>query len=90
MRFDQSDGARKLAIGFGGTAGLVVMGLMMYVAWQHNAQGEIHDSDQIHWGYWFFIGASWFVPTSILIAFATFVVLRLAKAVRRGSSATKE
>lgn len=41
--------------------GLLVAGLMMYVGWQHNAQGEFHDETGIHWAYWLLLGFSWFI-----------------------------
>jgi TRAP-type C4-dicarboxylate transport system permease small subunit len=34
---------------------------MMYVAWKHNAQGEIYTNETINFSYWFFIGFSWFL-----------------------------
>lgn len=40
--------------------GVVVAALMMYVAWEHNPQGEFHDETGIHWFYWLGIGFSWF------------------------------
>lgn len=40
--------------------GLCVGALAMYVAWQHNSQGEIHDETGVYWGYWLGIGFSWF------------------------------
>ena len=37
--------------------------LMMYAAWDHNPQGEFHETDgsgTIHWLSWLPIGAIWF------------------------------
>jgi hypothetical protein len=45
--------------------GLLVAGFMMYVAWNHNAQGEIHSEGVIDWSYWLLIGCSWFLPIFI-------------------------
>lgn len=42
-------------------AGLLVAAPMMYIAWQHNSQGEFHENGQIHWGAWLGVGATWFV-----------------------------
>jgi hypothetical protein len=53
---------------FGIVSGLLVAALVMYVAWQHNAQGEIHDEFGVHWGYWLLVGFSWFVPVAVTIS----------------------
>jgi hypothetical protein len=38
---------------------------MMWAAWEHNPQGEIHDVERgIAWSYWLLIGASWFALIS--------------------------
>jgi len=44
-------------------AGLMVAASMMYVAWDHNPQGEFHELDgsgTIHWLSWLPIGGVWF------------------------------
>ena len=41
--------------------GLTIGGLMMYLGWQHNSQGEFHDGETIYWSYWFGIGLSWWL-----------------------------
>lgn len=46
--------------------GVVVRGLMMYIAWQHNPQGEFHDVDGVHWLSWLAIGLSWFAPVFVV------------------------
>ena len=49
--------ALALLFGLGGAA------FMMYAAWQHNPQGEFHETDgsgTIHWLSWLPIGAGWF------------------------------
>lgn len=39
-------------------AGFVVAGLLMWMAWEHNPQCEIHCAEQgIDWGYWLALGA---------------------------------
>lgn len=35
---------------------------VMALAWNHNAQCEIHCEGQIYWGYWLSLGASGFLP----------------------------
>jgi len=54
-----------------GLLGILVGGLMMYIAWQHNPQGTFHDVDGIHWVSWLAIGVSWFAAVSV---FATVVI----------------
>jgi hypothetical protein len=55
----------------GSLPGLVGGGLMMLAAWQHNPQGEIHNSETgIAWSYWLLIGASWFAVISGGVALA--------------------
>lgn len=51
---------------------------MMYVAWQHNAQGEIHARTTVYWLYWFGIGLSWFVPVTLVSGLITWVVWAIA------------
>ena len=41
--------------------GLLLAGLMMYAAWQHNPQGEFHDETGVRWGYWLLLGFLWFI-----------------------------
>ena len=41
--------------------GLTAGGFMMYIGWQHNPQGAFHDETGIYWGYWMFLGFSWFI-----------------------------
>ena len=53
--------------------GIIASGIMMYIAWDHNASEEIHSSAAIHWGYWFQIGFLWFAPATAL----SFILLAL-------------
>ena len=46
--------------------GLVVAAFMMYVGWQHNSQGEFYDETGIHWGYWLFVGFTWFITVTFV------------------------
>lgn len=41
--------------------GIVVAAFMMYVAWDHNPQGEFHDETGIHWGSWLSVGFGGFI-----------------------------
>lgn len=53
----------------------VVAALMLYVAWQHNPQGEFHEAGIVHWGSWLSIGAVWFVPCGAPVALLARLVL---------------
>ncbi len=44
--------------------GLALAAFMMFVGWQHNSQGEFHDETGVYWGYWFFIGFTWFIAVT--------------------------
>ncbi len=57
--------------------GLAVAAFMMYVGWQHNSQGEFHDETGVHWGYWLFLGFSWFIViTGIPYVIALAILIR--------------
>jgi len=58
--------------------GLLVAIAAMTAAWQHNAQGEIHDASGIDWGYWFLIGLSWFVPVGLMGALTSGGIIAIA------------
>ena len=64
--------------GFGAAAvvafvlGAAVAVPMMYIAWNHNPQGEIHEVGPdgallVHWRYWLGLGASWFVTIFVSV-----------------------
>lgn len=55
---------------------LLVGGTMMYVAWMHNPQCEIHCDGQIDWAYWVFIGVCWAVPVFFLTALTLSIGIR--------------
>ena len=47
----------KLCLTISAFAGLVLAGLLMWMAWDHNPQCEIHCAEQgIDWGYWLALG----------------------------------
>ncbi len=54
------------------TIGAIVAFLMMYIAWEHIPQCEIHEKGVIDFDYLFTIGSSWFllafVVASIIMA----------------------
>lgn len=49
---------------------VVIGASMMYVAWSHNAQNEIHQGSQVYWWYWASIGFSWAFATAIVLSSA--------------------
>ena len=53
---------------------MLVGGLMMYIAWQHNPQGEFHGTNGVEWSAWLLVGASWFVPVTVAAAVVVGVV----------------
>ncbi len=63
----------------GGVGGLIVGGLMMLAAWEHNPQGAIHNEHGIEWRYWLLIGASWFLPVFVVLGLVWHLVVRLTK-----------
>jgi len=54
--------------------------LMMYVAWEHNSQCEIHDNGIIDFSYLFTIGISWFLLGFI----ALFLLMNIVGYLRKG------
>jgi len=53
--------------------GTILATVMMYVAWKHNAQGEIYTNETIDFSYWFTIGFSWFLLGFIVM----FLLMRI-------------
>jgi hypothetical protein len=54
----------------------MVAAFMMYAAWQHNPQGEIHSDGAIDWSNWLLIGFSWFLPVFIVSGLFGLLVIR--------------
>jgi len=74
----------KTAAVLGSSAGFVAAGLMMYVAWQHNAQGEVHDQSGVHWLHWLGIGVSWLVAVALPIPLGPGVGLSVVRWIQGG------
>jgi hypothetical protein len=55
--------------------GLILASLMMYLAWQHNPQCEIHCEEIIHFSYWVGIGFSWFILGFIVTLLFTIILI---------------
>ena len=70
---------RFLPLLVGCVGGLIVGGLMMLAAWEHNPQGVIYNGNEIDWGYWLLIGISWLLPVFVVLAVASYLAVRLAK-----------
>ena len=62
--------------------GLIFAAFMMYLAWEHNPQGEIHNENGIDWWYWFLVGLSWFLAITAvpyMITLAAFLWRRIRR-----------
>jgi hypothetical protein len=70
----------------GSAVGLIASTAIMYIAWDHNAQGEIHNEDGVSWGYWLLIGFSWFVPVSAFLSLVVGGLFALVSRVRSGAA----
>jgi hypothetical protein len=82
----------KAAAFLGSVFGALVSAAIMYFAWQHNAQGEIHGEGNIEWGYWLQIGASWFLVSAIVCSTLLGVLFAVVRKVvgRRVGSGTEK
>ena len=63
--------------------GALVAAAMMYSAWDHNSQGEIHDETGIHWGYWLFLGSTWFIAIGVVPSVLASLLFYLPRLFRR-------
>lgn len=68
-------------------SGVLVAAAVMYVSWQHNPQGEIHNELGVSWGYWFLVGFGWFVATAVTISLVSGGLLALAAYLHRTGAA---
>ena len=55
--------------------GVISALFMMYIAWKHNPQYEIHEKEVIDFGYWITIGISWFLLAFVVV----FVLMKIVK-----------
>ena len=85
-RKEDARGALVWAAFLGAIAGLIVGGIAMAAAWQHNTQGEIRVDGNIDWGYWILIGISWALPTALIVGPLMFVFWKAVTAANRSSS----
>ena len=75
----------KPAVVVGAVAGLAVTAAMMYIAWQHNPQGEFHDETGVHWLNWFAIGVPWLFAVAPPAALVSGIVSAIARRVLRAA-----
>ncbi len=47
--------------------GLIVSITIMYLAWEHNSQGEIYSEEGINFSYWILMGMTWFSMTFVVV-----------------------
>lgn len=66
--------ARALVWGLG--AGVVVGGLIMRIAWEHNPMGEFHDKTGVQWAHWLSLGAISAAFAGLPVALVAYAVLR--------------
>jgi hypothetical protein len=77
-----------------GALGGGVAALAMYVAWEHNPEGEFHEmmelgTQLIHWGPWAAVGVTWFAVTFIPLVLVGAMVAAIAVRVRSAVPATR-
>jgi hypothetical protein len=65
------------------TVGAFVAAAMMYAAWDHNPQGQIHDESGVYWGYWLSLGSAWFIAIGVVPSLLAFLVFYLTRLFRR-------
>ena len=63
--------------------GISVGALMMFIAWQHNPQGEFHEGRVIHWQALLTVGVGWCLVVTAVVAIGAWLWLTLAKLLNR-------
>ena len=58
--------------------GLLFSSVMMYIAWKHNSQYEIHEEGVIDFSYFVSIGVSWFIVGFICMFLFIIVIKKIA------------
>jgi hypothetical protein len=61
---------------------VLISALMMFIAWDHNPQGEIHNELGIQWKYWLSIGGSWFISIFTITLIGSIVLISIIKWLR--------
>ena len=66
--------------------GVVVAALPMYMAWDHNPQGEFHEDGHIHWRHWLLLGFVYGFPMWLVSAAVAAAVLDAWRGQRESDS----
>ena len=75
----------RSGITLGAVIGALVASGMLYVAWDHNPQGEFHGELGVNWANWLFLGFSWFVPVSLVSSLISGTIISILNR-RRGAA----
>ena len=70
------------------SVGLLIAGISMFIAWNHNPQCEIHCDGVIHWGWWFLIGGIWLFIGFIVSFVGQFIIQKISKLIGNASENT--
>ena len=73
--------AWRFAIVAGSIVGLSVGAVMMWIAWNHNSQGEFHEAGTIHWAPWLAVGWTWALVVAIPVAGIVYALRRAGTAI---------
>ena len=70
--------------------GLLLACFMMYLAWDHNPQGEFFNSETgiVNWTNWFTVGIAWFLPVYFITTILCFMSLLIANSIKFLSNKT--
>lgn len=52
---------------------------VLYITWSDNLSMTIRDENGVDWAYWLILGASWALPTFVLVTAIAAVTLRFAR-----------
>lgn len=55
--------------------GIVFASSAMYMAWQHNPQGEFYADGNINWSDWLLVGGSWF----LVFFLGTYIIISICQ-----------
>ena len=58
---------------------VLVGAAVLYVTWSDNLSMTIRDEKGVDWAYWLIQGASWALPTFVLVTAVAAVILRFAR-----------
>jgi len=58
---------------------VLVGAVVLNVTWSDNLSMTIRDENGVDWAYWLMLGASWALPTFVLVTGIVAVILRFAR-----------